>query len=176
MAESSLLCPPCPHLWGRGRGWGLDVTVGSPGNHVFPTRIPDPGLVCDPIGNAKRAVVTGRKKSKTLPEALAKRASAAHEARMQAIAVKGRNALGLVAASRTAAATSCARRATTGSMRWGTTCTGRSLAPVRGLGRHKLLLAAVGRGTGTGVRVHGALDRELVLHVKQVLRLMGPSG
>jgi hypothetical protein len=57
------------------------------------------------MGNAKRAVVTGRKKSKTLPEALAKRASAAHEARMQAIAVKGRNALGLVAASRTAVAT-----------------------------------------------------------------------
>lgn len=55
-------------------------------------------------------------------------------------------------------------------------CTSRSLAPVRGLGRHKLLRAAVGRGTGTGVRVHGALDRELVLHGKQVIRLLGPFG
>ena len=57
------------------------------------------------MSKAKKAAVVGGKKTKSLPEALAKRASAAHEARMQALAVKGRNALGLVAATRKAVAT-----------------------------------------------------------------------
>jgi hypothetical protein len=57
------------------------------------------------MSKAKKAAGVRGKKKTTLPEALAKRATTAHEGRMERLAVKGRNALGLIAATRKAVAT-----------------------------------------------------------------------